>query len=126
MLFSGSVTLYRCDACNSEFSDATPTSLIPLGVTIAISAPTWMHVFKGFGAPKFVAIAGGLVAAVVAYAVVFTVVDRLTRRKLRRHECTTCGGKLKQTGIGFYDTLVPNLWELVIYGIAIALPWFLK
>ena len=46
---------------------------------------------------------------------------RLTTSNLRSKRCPKCGGELKIVGGGFYDGIVPNPWELLVYLLTIAL-----
>ena len=40
--------------------------------------------------------------------------------------CVECGGKLEVTQSGFYDGLIPHPIELLIYVLAIAVPYVLE
>jgi hypothetical protein len=52
---------------------------------------------------------------------IYALVEALTTGKLRRGICSKCGAKLIHRGGGFYDGIVPNPWELLIYVLAVAL-----
>ena len=121
MIFSGRVTSYRCESCASEFSNVTPTSLLPIAAVIALATGPWSRVVSLVVPVRWLAIALGVVASSASLGIVYAVVESITTRTLRRGVCPRCGASLTRTGAGFYDALVPNPWELLLYALVIAL-----
>ncbi|MEZ6041880.1 MAG: hypothetical protein R3C20_15350 [Planctomycetaceae bacterium] len=46
-------------------------------------------------------------------------IERVTNRAVRNGRCPFCESKLESTGYGFYDGVIPNPWELIIYALTI-------
>ena len=121
MIFSGHVILYKCEACASEYSNVTPTSLLPMVAVVALATSPWARVLSRVMPYRRLAVAGGVVAAIASLWLMYMWVEALTTGRLRRGICPKCGAKLERTGGGFYDGVAPNPWELLIYVLVVAL-----
>ncbi len=121
MIFSGAVGYYRCEACASEYTNVTPTSLLPMGTVVAVTAAPWARVASRFITYRWLSFAIGLAAAILSLCLIYALVEALTTSKVRRRVCPKCGAGLSKIGGGFYDGIVPNPWELLIYLLTVAL-----
>lgn len=121
MIFSSCVQFYRCQACASEYSSVTPTSLLPITAVIAFTTGPWARVASRVVPYRWLCVVLGVVAAIASLWLIYALVEALTTGKLRRRICPKCGAKLARTGGGFHHGIVPDLGELLIYILAIAL-----
>lgn len=121
MIFSGGVRFYKCGACASRYSNVTPTSVLPIGVVVAIATALWSRALSRIVTFRWLCLAGGLALAISSLWLIYKLVEALTTSKLRRGVCPKCGATLLRGGQGFYDGLVPNPWELLIYGLTLVL-----
>ena len=121
MIFSGGVSLYKCEACASAYSNVTPTSLLPIAVVVTFATGPWTRVLSRIIAYRWLSVVLGIVVSFVTLWLIYSLVEVLTSGKLRRGICPNCGANLVRTGGGFYDGIVPNPWELLIYALTIAL-----
>jgi hypothetical protein len=121
MIFSGHVNFYKCKACASEYSNVTPTSLLPIAAVVALATGPWARVLSRVIPYRWLSVTVGVVAAIGSLWLIHWLVEALTTRKLRRGICPKCGAMLERAGGGFYDGIVPNPWELLIYALVIAL-----
>jgi len=122
MLFSGTVRVYQCESCKSEYSDILPTSILPLGATIILASFAWGQVLRKFIDIRWVSVGMGVVIAIATFGIIYWIIDVITTRKIRGGYCPKCGETLKITSSGFYDTIIPQPWELAIYAIVVAVP----
>jgi hypothetical protein len=123
MLFSGGVRVYKCTKCASEYSDVTPTSLLPMAVVVGLTSAGWTGVFSNFVPNNGLTIPLGVILGIASLWFTYAIVDALTTRKLRKGICPKCGAAMTRTAGGFYDGMIPNPWELLIYALTIALPF---
>ncbi len=121
MIFSGGVSFYKCETCTSEYSNITPTSLLPIAGVIALATGPWSRVLSPVIPFKWLAVVLGVAVSIASLWLIYSLIEALTTGKLRRGICPKCGAKLTRTGGGFYDGIVPNPWELFIYVLVIAL-----
>jgi hypothetical protein len=121
MLFSGRADDYQCEACASEYSDVMPTSILPILATVAFSTVFWSRALSALCPYRWLSIGFGLALSIGSLCGLIKLLDALTTRNLRRGICPRCGGKLARTGCGFYDTILPEPSELVVYLLTVAL-----
>jgi hypothetical protein len=120
MIFSGQVTQYKCPACGAAYSNVTPTSLIPMMAVIGVTVTRWTVVAGRFVSALWLSVVIGIASAVLCLFAVYWLVVEVTTRKLRRGFCLNCGARTEFQGHACYDGIVPNLWELFIYCLSIA------
>ncbi len=121
MIFSGHVSYYKCQACASEFSNVTPSSLLPIAAVVAFATVGWSRVLSRVVPYRWLAVVLGVLVSIASLWLIYALIEALTTRKLRRGVCPKCGAKLAPAGGGFYDSIVPEPWELIIYALAVAL-----
>ncbi len=121
MLFSAGFTDYQCTACEERYSNISPTSIIPMGFTCAVAGAFWARVIRQTSFDHWSMNVVGFVIAFMTLWGIYSIVDRLTTSNLRSKRCPKCGGELRIVGGGFYDGVVPNPWELLVYLLTIAL-----
>jgi hypothetical protein len=93
-----------------------------MGTVATFASVLWGRLIAKLISIAFVAYAAGLVVAVASLWLFFELLESLTTRKLRKGICPSCGGSLERVGGGFYDGIMPNPWELLIYILVIAIP----
>ncbi len=121
MIFSGCVSFYKCEACASKYSNVTPTSLLPIAVVVVIATGPWTRVLSRVVPFKWLAVVFGVAVSMASLWLIYSLIEALTTGKLRRGICPKCGAKLTPAGRGFYDGIVPNAWESLIYILVIAM-----
>jgi hypothetical protein len=126
MIFSGAARNYECESCKAEHSDITITSLLPIGATIAFAGVIWGKILRSIIDLRWLALLLGFVVAIASFVLVYWTIDLITTRKIRAGRCLKCGGKLTLTSSGFYDTIIPQPWEIIIYAIVVVLPIVLR
>ena len=119
MLFSAGFDNYRCSQCSAEWSNVVPTSIIPMSGTCALAGTFWAELFGNYFAPSWWFKLCGFVVAACTLWMYYELLDRTSNRWIRRKTCPRCKGALTHLGSGFYDGIVPNPWELILYAITI-------
>ncbi len=121
MFFSGHVGYYRCKECGAEFTNVTPSSILPMVCTVVLSATFWNALVYRYVPSKWVSVPAGVLLAVLSLYSTWLLLEYLITGSMKR--CLKCRGALEVTGGGFYDGLLPNPWELGIYLICVAVPF---
>jgi len=120
MFFSAGFDNYRCPECSTEWSNIVPTSIVPMTACCAFSGAFWAKTIENFLEPHWLYKLCGFVIAFLSLWACYELIDRTTNRWLRKKRCPSCKAALTHIGSGFYDGLVPNPWELVLYAATIA------
>ncbi len=127
MLFSSDITFYRCSQCEAEYSDVVPKSIFPTIVTCVVAGAFWARSLEHlFGETRLFFVVGFIIAAFELWAI-YEITERISNAPVRNKQCERCRGELAPVGRGFYDGMMPNLWELAIYVVTIliaALGWW--
>ncbi|MDP7597310.1 MAG: hypothetical protein QGI68_17345 [Pseudomonadales bacterium] len=121
MIFSGSSRGLKCSSCGHEIVDATPTSILPLLLTIGLGASLWIRVLSQLELESWLTKTLGVVLALSTYSCFYWVFE-VSGRSLLLH-CEDCGGDMEVTYSGFYDGWIPHSIELVIYFFSLATPF---
>lgn len=121
MLFSGRADDYQCETCASEYSDVMPTSILPILATVIFSTVFWSRALAAVVPYRWLSLGLGFAISVGSLCGLIKLLDALTTRKLRRGICPRCGGKLARIACGFYDTILPEPSELLVYFLTMAL-----
>lgn len=119
MIFSGMVGTYKCKACAAEFSNAVPTSLLPMIAVVAVTTPLWHYVLRQWIPVWWISVPAGAGVSFATLLILSFLIDLVIARKFRRGICPKCGGVLERTSAGFYDGFVPTLRELFVYGLVV-------
>ena len=126
MLFSGSVKSYKCTKCDNNFSEVTPTSVIPMLIVIIIATSLWAENIAEFFKLKSIglllALVSGFLLAVAIFVLTFVLLQKAFYPWKKRLKCSECGGKLEGKSGGFIDGAAPGFQELLLYVIVIILP----
>jgi hypothetical protein len=121
MIFSGGITFCQCEKCSAEYSSVTPTSLVPIASVVIWSGLPWARVVSRFVPYRWLAFVFGFIIALCSLWCIYVLVEMLTMGKVRRGICPKCDGKLAHRGNGFYDGIMPNPWEILIYVLTLVL-----
>ena len=126
MLFSRSAKSYNCLKCNRNFSEVTPTSVIPMLIVIITSTVIWAGNISEFFKLKSIwlllALLLGFVLTIGIFFLTFLLLQNAFVPWAKRMKCPECGGDLESTGGGFIDGVNPGLQELLLYIIVTVLP----
>ncbi len=123
MLFSAGFTDYKCTACEAQYSNISPTSILPIGFTCVVAGGFWSRIIRRSIVDHWTMNVLGFVVAFLTLWGIYIVVDVLTTSNLRSKRCPKCSGELKIVGGGFYDGITPNPWELLVYLLTIAVAY---
>ena len=124
MLFSGHSRHLRCGGCGWEYSDAKPTSIIPMLAVIGVATTQWSFVLTPVLGRTILRVPAAVLLTILSIVAVFAVVDLATRLYLSK--CRSCGGELTAVGGGFYDGFVPHPIELLVYAWTVVLPIIIR
>ena len=115
MLFSYSLTHYRCTSCRHEITRSTSTAFLYyfalLGIGLAVTLPLYERAFEPEGWERMIPIVIEL-ATLTGSVLVWSVAYSLIRENVKT--CSRCGGQFEVFGGGFNHGLVPNLEDVVI------------
>lgn len=92
-----------------------------MGCTCAVAGAFWARVIRRTAFDHWSMNLVGFVIAFMTLWGIYAIIDRLTTSNLRLKRCPKCKGELKIVGGGFYDGMVPNPWELLVYVLTIGL-----
>mgnify|MGYP003144932498 FL=1 len=122
MIFSGGIESYRCNGCKAEVQNTLPTSIAPIFLTCGLAGQCWSNFFTQlFGHHWFLHILSFALAFLTLW-LMYELIERTTNRAVRAKRCPKCGESLEHVGSGFYDSWIPNPYELLIYALTICLP----
>jgi hypothetical protein len=92
-----------------------------MGFTSAVAGAFWARVIRQTSFDHWSMNVVGFVIAFMTLWGIYSILDRLTTSNLRSKRCPKCGGELNIVGGGFYDGIIPDPWELLVYLLTIAL-----
>jgi len=122
-MFSASIKSMKCSACGEHFCESTPTSVIPLLVTLVLSGTGWMSLFELLTGLRLLAWILGLLLALSSLAILYSIASSIANRRIRLGKCSKCGGTLEGVAGGFSESSTPSAQEAIILLSALGLPW---
>lgn len=122
MLFSGTVRSYHCSQCDNNFSEAIPTSIIPIIFVLFISGTCWLYSLEILLNNRLLALIIALITNLSSFLLTFYFTDKIMCHKFNKNICPLCDGKLEAIQGGFYDGGLPTRIELIIYIITLLIP----
>ena len=115
MVFSTTLTHYRCTSCRHEIVRTTSTAflyyLALLGIGLAVTFPMYERAFEPAGWQQMIPIIIDL-ATLIGSVLVWSLASRVVREDVKTY--SKCGGHFEVVGGGFNHSLLPNLDDIVI------------
>jgi hypothetical protein len=115
MLFSGYATTYECEDpdCGFNCANVSPTSIVPMIVTLILGYGGYYQILEKFIDWSVLRIIAAIVITIFSFFCYYQMFEIPSKLYLRK--CARCGAKLKVTSNGFYDSIIPQPIELIIY-----------
>ncbi len=123
MIFNSIIQSYQCPSCDTIYSKALPTSVIPMGMVIIAAAILWARTYSLLMSNYWLSGLSAIITSTVLLLIMLLFLDWHRSRIFNKGICMKCGSRLKAKFSGFTGGIFPDLTELFIYTIMLLLPY---
>jgi hypothetical protein len=124
MIFSGFQTTYKCKDCQAEYSDITPSSIIPIAMTILYASIGYYKILEEMISKPVIRLPTAILIAIISFYLFYQLFEIPSKRYFKN--CRKCNGELKEIYKGFYDSIIPQPIEIIIYFLVAGTPFLLS